>query len=124
MDFRGPTAGTAGRGAEAGDGRAQPLGLEAELDWRELGRRVALMRNAPLLRGLSWDLLAALAPVLRRETAEPGTVLYRQGEPAARFYLIEAGRLLCVRAGEGPTHPQELGPADTCGDAVLWAGPR
>src|SRR6266545_2988848 len=96
---------------------------EAELDWRELGRRVALMRSAPLLRGMSWELLATLAPVLRRETAGPGTVLYRQGEPAVRFYLIEAGRLLRLRAGEAGTQTEELGPADTCGDAVLWAGP-
>jgi ABC-type multidrug transport system ATPase subunit len=111
-------------GAEAGDGGAQSPAREAELDWRELGRRVALMRSAPLLRGMSWELLATLAPVLRRETAGPGRVLYRQGEPAVRFYLIEAGRLLRLRAGEGATQAEELGPADTCGDAVLWAGPR
>jgi ABC-type multidrug transport system ATPase subunit len=71
---------------------------------------------------MSWELLATLAPLLRRETAEPGTVLYRQDDPAVRFYLIEAGELLRVWAGEGRTHTDELGPADTCGDAVLWAG--
>src|SRR4051812_34006237 len=80
------------------------------------------MRSAPLLRGMSWELLATLAPLLRRETAEPGTVLYRQDDPAVRFYLIEAGELLRVWAVEGRTHTDELGPADTCGDAVLWAG--
>src|SRR4051794_26594466 len=122
MDFRARTA-TAGPGAEAGDGRAQPLGLEAELDWRELGRRIALMRSAPLLRGMSWELFATLAPLLRRETAGPGTVLYREGEAAVRFYLIEEGHLLRLQAGEGGTQTEELGPADTCGDAVLWAGP-
>jgi ABC-type multidrug transport system ATPase subunit len=124
MDLRDPTAATAGPGAEAGDGGARPPGLEAKLDWRELGRRVALMRSAPVLRGMSWELLATLAPVLRRETAAAGTVLYRQGEPAVRFYLIEAGRLLRLRAGEGGTQTEQLGPADTCGDAVLWAGAR
>ena len=36
MDLRVPTAGTAAPGAEAGEGRAQPLGLEAELDWIRL----------------------------------------------------------------------------------------
>jgi len=73
---------------------------------------------------MSWELLATLAPVLRRETPGPGTVLYREGEPAVCVYLIEAGRLLRLRAGEGGTETEELGPADTCGDAVLWAGPR
>jgi ABC-type multidrug transport system ATPase subunit len=59
---------------------------------------------------------------VRRETTASDTVLYRQGEPAVRFYLIEAGRLLRLRDGEDGTQTEELGPADTCGDAVLWAG--
>src|SRR4051812_49774586 len=80
------------------------------------------MRSAPLLRGMSWELLATLAPRLRRETAEPGTVLYRQDDPAVRFYLIEAGELLRVWAGGSRTHTDELGPAGTCRDALLWAG--
>src|SRR4051812_19968518 len=109
--------------AEADDGAPQSPALEAELDWRELGRRVALMRSAPVLRGMSWEQLAALAPVLRRETAAAGTLLYRQGDPADRFYLIEAGRLVRRPAGVGGTQTEELGRADTCGDAVLWAGP-
>src|SRR5436305_2924877 len=123
MDSRTPTAGSAGADAEAGDGRAQQPGAGAKLEWREVGRRVALMRRAPLLRGMSWELLATLAPALRRETAEAGTVLYRQGERAVRLYLIEAGRVMRVSAGESGTDTEELGPADTCGDAVLWAGP-
>ena len=67
MELREPGAATAGTGAEAGDGEAQPPALEARLDWRELGRRVALMRSAPLLRGMSWELLATLAPMLLRQ---------------------------------------------------------
>ena len=69
MDLRERTAGTAASRVEVGDGGAPPGGREADLDWRELGRRVALMRSAPLFRGLSWKLLATLAAVLRRETA-------------------------------------------------------
>jgi ABC-type multidrug transport system ATPase subunit len=107
--------------AETGAGRADPSSPQAGLDWRELGRRVALMRRAPLLRGMSWELLAAFAPLFRRETTEPGAILYRQGEPAVRFYLIEAGRVARLRSAEGGTQTEELGPADTCGDAVLWA---
>src|SRR3954470_23034214 len=116
MDSRAPTAGTANAAAGAGEARVQPLAAGAELDWRELGRRVALMRSAPLLRGVPWELLATLAPALRRTTAATGTVLYRQGETATRFYLIEAGGLLRVRSGEEGTHTEELGPGDTCGD--------
>jgi hypothetical protein len=58
MDLRELTvADTTGPGAD--DGRAQPLGSETELDWREIGRRVALMRSAPLLGGMSWERLAS-----------------------------------------------------------------
>lgn len=45
----------------------------AELDWRELGRRVALLRSDPRLRGTSWELLAAVAPALRQATVAAGT---------------------------------------------------
>jgi ABC-type multidrug transport system ATPase subunit len=109
-------------GAAAADGRAPAPAIAAGLDWRELGRRVALMRSAPLLRAMSWEVLAALAPLLRRETVSAGTVLCRQGEPAVRFHVVEAGRLVRRRAADGGTLTEVLGPADTCGEAVLWGG--
>ena len=114
--------GRASAPAAAADGRGPAPAVRAEPDWRELGRRVALMRSAPLLRALSWELLMTLAPLLRRETVSPGTVLYREDEPATRFYLVEAGSLVRRPAAGGDTQTEELGRADTCGDAVLWGG--
>jgi ABC-type multidrug transport system ATPase subunit len=98
----------------AGDGR--------ELDWRELGRRVKLMRQAELLRGLPRELLAMIAPLLRRASARPGELIYREGEPAARFFLVESGKVSRFRGDDGDACSEQLGPGASCGDAVLWAG--
>lgn len=98
----------------AGDGR--------ELDWRELGRRVRLMREGELLRGLPWELLATIAPLLRRASARPGELIYREGEPAARFFLVESGKAIRFQGDNGDGWSEELGPGASCGDAVLWAG--
>jgi ABC-type multidrug transport system ATPase subunit len=89
-----------------------------EEDWRELGRRVRLLRGAPLLRGLRRDQLRVLAALLRPLVVEAGTVLYGQGAPATRFFLIESGAVTRSAA-----ESEILGPGDTFGDAVLWAEP-
>ena len=69
--------------AADGDGR--------ELDWRELGRRVRLMRESELLRGLPREHLTTIAPLLHPASARPGELIYREGEPAASFFLVESG---------------------------------
>ena len=104
-------------------GTAAPAsGKQAELDWRELGRRVRRMRQAELLRGLPRDLLATMAPRLRRANARAGEL------DLSRRRARDA--LLHRRVGQGQPDPrrgwrrreQELGPGASCGDAVLWAG--
>src|SRR2546423_10942495 len=87
-----------------------------ELDWRELGRRVRLMRQAELLRGLPRELLATIAPLLRCASARPGELIYREGEPAARFFLVESGKVSRFQ-GDGDAWSEQLGPGGSCGDA-------
>jgi len=72
-----------------------------------------------MLRGLRPEHLRALAPLLHPLAVEAETVLYRQGEPATRFFLIESGEV--SRAGAAV---ETLGPGNTFGDAVLWGGPE
>jgi ABC-type multidrug transport system ATPase subunit len=104
-------------------GTAAPAsGNGAELDWRELGRRVRRMRQAELLRGLPRELLATMAPLLRRANARAGELIYREGEPATRFFIVESGRVSRIHAADGAAGSEELGPGASCGDAVLWAG--
>src|SRR6266545_2550356 len=90
---------------------------ELDQDWRELGRRVRLLRAAPLLWGLPRDQLRILAALMRPLLVEAGTVLYGQGDPATRFFLIESGTV--TRTAD---MVETLGPGETFGDAVLWAG--
>jgi len=90
---------------------------QLDQDWRELGRRVRLLRNAPLLWGLPRDQLRILAALMRPLLADAGTVLYREGDPATGFFLIESGSVR--READGV---ETLGPGDTFGDAVLWGG--
>ena len=102
------------RAPAAGDGR--------ELDWRELGRRVRLMRQAELLRGVPRELLTTIAPLLRRASARHGELIYREGEPADRFFLVESGMVTRFQGDDGDAWSEQLGPGASCGDAVLWAG--
>jgi ABC-type multidrug transport system ATPase subunit len=90
---------------------------ELDQDWRELGQRVRLLRTAPLLWGLPRDQLRILAALMRPLLADAGTVLYREGDPATGFFLIESGTVR--RETDGV---ETLGPGETFGDAVLWGG--
>src|SRR5215212_9955949 len=90
---------------------------ELDQDWRELGRRVRLLRAAPLLWGVPRDQLRVLAALTRPLLVEAGTVLYREGDPATRFFAIESGTVTRVA-----NRVETLGPGGTFGDAVLWAG--
>src|SRR3954471_4429393 len=102
---------------------APAAGAGRELDWRELGRRVRLMRQAEPLRGLPRELLATIAPLLHRASAGTGELIYREGEPAARFFLVESGTVRRFYGDDGDAWGEQLGPGASCGDAVLWAGP-
>src|SRR5947208_9132755 len=101
---------------------APVVGNGRELDWRELGRRVRLMRQAELLRGLPRELLATIAPLLRRASVPSGELIYREGEPAVRFFLVESGTVSRIHSDDGDTCTEQLGPGASFGDAVLWAG--
>lgn len=90
-------------------------------DWRELGRRMRLMRGVPVLRGLSWDLLGPLAALGEPLQLSPGHVLYRQGDPASRFFVIESGRLSGTVAGSRDVW--YFGSGQSVGDAALAREP-
>ncbi|MBI4261137.1 MAG: ATP-binding cassette domain-containing protein [Actinobacteria bacterium] len=88
-----------------------------EAGWRELGARMRLLRRAPVLRGLTWGQLGDLAAVARPLDTPAGSVLYREGDPAGRFYVVERGRLLGRVSWSDEVW--ELGPGTSVGDAAL-----
>lgn len=54
---------------------------------------VPLLRPIDLFRGLDDDVLAAVMAASRRVACQAGGFLFHQGEPAATFYILIAGRV-------------------------------
>lgn len=80
------------------------------------------LRRAPILAALG-D--AQLERVLQRAASvrlAPGQILFRQDEPAGRFYFVRSGRVRLFRlAGDGGEKVIELiGPGQTFAEAVMF----
>ena len=65
-----------------------------------MGRRRAQLEQVPVFGALAPEDLDRLARVLRDERAARGTVLFRQGEVADRFYVIVEGAVGVVKDGQ------------------------
>jgi CRP-like cAMP-binding protein len=74
------------------------------------------------LRGLKPAQLRRLADSALRMHYESGELIFREGDPANRFYLIEQGRvsLESHRRDEGPVAVQVIGPGDVLGWSWLF----
>lgn len=55
----------------------------------------------PFLRGISEPHLRLLTDCAIRTHFEPGQIIFRQGETANRFYLIEQGEVVLEATGQG-----------------------
>ena len=73
----------------------------------------------PFLAGLTASQLGALKDNALRIRYEPGAVIFREGSPANRFFLIQRGKVVLEssRREGGPVFIQQLGP----GDALGWS---
>lgn len=71
-----------------------PINLWRALEMQRLTRRV---HDASRLDGS--ELKVWLQPFMRRHRLRPGSVLFRQGDPADRLYVLAEGRLEVVEAG-------------------------
>lgn len=80
------------------------------------------VRDHPILRGLHEDLASTLLELGSEETYEAGAFLFREGEPADRFFLVLGGRVaLEVHIpGRGPVQTETLGPGDILGLSWLF----
>ena len=76
----------------------------------------------PFLAGLQPAHLRVLADNALRMHYETGTTIFREGDPANRFYLIERGRvsLESRRQDEPPVRIQTIGPGDVLGWSWLF----
>jgi CRP-like cAMP-binding protein len=76
----------------------------------------------PFLRGLRVEHLATLSRSSMTAHFEPGDWIFREGDPANRFYLIHRGAvaLESTKTGQDPVLIQTLGAGDVLGWSWLF----
>ena len=74
------------------------------------------LARAALLADLPGETLARLAARMEREELSPGTVVFREGDEADRFYVIFAGVVSMHQSGLGN---RVLRPGDCFGEVSL-----
>jgi CRP/FNR family transcriptional regulator, cyclic AMP receptor protein len=82
----------------------------------------SVIAGHPFLRGLKPGHLRLLIESAMRMRYEGNESIFREGEPANRFYLIEQGRvsLESPRKDEPPVSIQVIGPGDVLGWSWLF----
>ena len=82
----------------------------------------SVIADHPFLRGLKPEHLLLLADSAMRMRYEAGELIFREGDPANRFYLIEQGQvsLESHRKDEAPVAVQVIGPGDVLGWSWLF----
>jgi diguanylate cyclase (GGDEF)-like protein len=63
----------------------------------------AMLRNAELFRPLLVDDITYLSGYVRRRKLNPGESLFRAGEQAAQFYIVESGEVSVFKSSAGDT---------------------
>lgn len=79
-----------------------------------------------LFRSLSEDALGAVCATMRVERVAKDTVIFEQGDRAARAYAVDAGSLRIVQTGSngGQAVVRFIGPGETFGTAALFTNHR
>jgi CRP-like cAMP-binding protein len=82
----------------------------------------SIIAGHPFLRGLKPAHVRLLADSAMRMHYDAGQLIFREGDPANRFYLLEQGRvsLESHRKDEAPAGIQVVGPGDVLGWSWLF----
>lgn len=93
---------------------------EHQADFERLKAEIAMH---PFLKGLAPEHLATLALYAMRTEFVPGHLVFRQGDIANRFYLIQRGNVLLEASapGRNPVSIQLVGPGEVLGWSWLFA---
>jgi CRP-like cAMP-binding protein len=83
----------------------------------------AMLAEHPFVRGMKPEHLAVLAEGAKEAVFEPGQIVFRQGDPANRFYLLVDGKLALEShtPGDGEILVQTLGSGEVLGWSWLFA---
>lgn len=79
-------------------------------------------KEHPFLRGLSESHLLAIGETAMQKEFEKGELIFREGDPANRFYLILEGKVALEsrRGNDEPILIQEIGAGDVLGWSWLF----
>ncbi len=86
---------------------------------RQLTITTALLRNIPVLVGLSDELLGRLADQVREVPVRAGDWIMRKGEAADRLFVLRSGRVEVVDEGPPETVIRILRRGDVLGELAL-----
>jgi len=78
-----------------------------------------IIREMPLFMGLSAEELALIAGCASNERFAAGEVIFREGEPADRFYIVRAGKVAVeiLVPGHGPVTVETA----EAGEVIGWS---
>jgi toluene monooxygenase system ferredoxin subunit len=68
-----------------------PLAIEGDAVY--VGGESTALDVGELFNGIAAETIGALAALARRERCQPGAVLYRPGDPAEDFFVLDSGRV-------------------------------
>ena len=80
--------------------------------------------ESPLFTDISKEELAEVGKVVQKEVLPAHTIIFRQGDPGDRFYVITSGKVRVFRKSrEGvETDLSQLGPGEGFGEMALLTG--
>jgi MFS family permease len=90
--------------------------VQPDRDIGELDKEIGLLRRVPMFQPLPLPAIEQLARGLEPVHVPAGQAVFRQGDPADRFYVIETGAADVVGDGRRVT---TLGPGDGFGEIAL-----
>lgn len=89
----------------------------------DLVERIFFMRTATLFRRASINALAEMSRGMTEVRAEPGTTLWKAGDPATFVSLLVSGQVTCTTPGGVPQHlgpGSPLGSIEATAEQVRW----
>ncbi len=82
------------------------------------------LSESSLFAGISKEKLAEVGKVFQKEIVPAHTIIFRQGDPGDKFYIIASGKVRVFRKGEKgvETDLSHLGPGESFGEMALLTG--
>src|SRR4051812_33239515 len=88
---------------------------------------ITVLEKVPLFEGLSHKDLEKVAKLVRGRTIKPGELLFKEGDPGDKFYIVQSGaiEIFKEKAGSEPDRLAIKRAGDAFGEmALLTDAPR